>query len=118
MTIDCPIHKQPMLRRVTQYGPMYICTEDGCDMMKWGDSELTTPADANTRASRHVAHGIFDKLWQDKHMLRKKAYTELSDWLDKHPRDTHIGLFTVDECNATVKYAEYKQKQILLEKFK
>ncbi len=118
MTPECPKHKTDMLRRTTQHGPLYICIHpDGCDMMKWGDTERTTPADTVTRARRHAAHEIFDRLWRDNNMTRGEAYQYLSGHLDKHIRDTHIGLFDVLECEATIKFANQMQMRILLEKY-
>ncbi len=114
---SCPIHNQEMWRRITQYGALYVCTVDTCDILKWGDGDFTTPADTVTRARRHAAHGIFDKLWQDKHMTRGEAYQLLSGHLDKHITSTHIGLFDVYECEATITFANMMQKRILLEKF-
>ena len=118
MNVKCPTHNRLMLRRATQYGPLYICTFNNCDMMKWGDTSLTTPADTKTRDARHQAHVVFDKLWQDEHMDRSRAYAELAEALDKHTRDTHIGLFDVKECEAVVRFAHCKQRVILSEKFK
>jgi len=115
---NCPIHKQPMLRRATQYGPMYICTVDGCDMLKWGDSENTTPADTETRSRRHAAHQVFDKLWQDGHMTRDAAYEMLAGRMRLTRSQTHIGLFDRNQCDGTVQFAHNVQWRILLEKFK
>ncbi len=118
MTPDCPTHKRSMLRRATKYGPLYICTyPPSCDMMKWGDSEQTSPANTVTRGRRHAAHVIFDRLWKEAHMTRSEAYQFLSGHLDKHIRDTHIDLFDMLECEATIKFANQTQKNILLEKF-
>ena len=116
---DCPTHKTPMLRRSTQYGPMYICTENGCDMLKWGDSSLTTVADSKTREARHAAHETFDKLWQDKHMTRNHAYNRLRKCLGLKTLDeTHIGLFGIRQCEATIEFGNKEQRRILMEKFR
>ena len=115
--INCPNHKKPMIRRLTQYGPMHICTFNNCDMMKWGDGPETTPADSDTRGMRHVTHGVFDKLWRDGHMTRAQAYEFLSSHLKILPCLTHIGIFDIKQCNATIFFAEQMQRKILLENF-
>lgn len=117
MTIYCPKHNTPMLPYMTQWGAMHVCRIDGCTMLKWGDSDRTSPADAPTRARRHAAHEIFDKLWQGGHMARGEAYQQLSGHLDKHIKETHIGLFDIYECEATIEFANKTQMRILLEKF-
>ncbi len=115
--INCPNHKKPMLRRLTQHGPMHICTFNNCDMMKWGDGPETSPADSDTRQRRHVTHGIFDKLWRDGHMTRNQAYGLLAEHLGLDERRSHIGLFDIIRCNETISFAERMQKKILLENF-
>lgn len=115
---SCPIHNREMWRRITQYGALYICTVDSCDILKWGDGDYTTPANVVTRARRHAAHEVFDRLWKDGHMTRGEAYHQLSGHLAKHIRDTHIGLFDVYECDVVIKFANNMQLQILMEKFK
>ena len=87
-------------------------------MMKWGNSRLTTPSDTGTRAARHAAHEIFDKLWQDKHMTRHHAYNRLRRCLGLKTLDeTHIGLFGKRQCEATIEFANKEQMRILTDKF-
>lgn len=117
ITPICPTHKTPMIRRPTKWGPLYICTEVDCDIMKWGDSARTSPADRNTRARRHAAHEIFDRLWKEGHISRDVAYDKLAKHLGLLACETHIGLFGISQCEETIQFANQMQKKILLERF-
>ena len=115
--MKCPEHKAEMLRRQTQYGPLHICTVDDCTVMKWGDSANTTPANKQTREARHAAHVIFDRLWQDGHVRRSWAYTELARRM-KITRDAaHIGLFNIAECDWVIRISNDMQREILMRRF-
>ena len=115
--MKCPTHDIEMIRRQTKYGPLHVCLDEECSMMKWGDGPDTTPADAETREIRHLAHQIFDKLWIDGHMTRTEAYMELSSHLRRLPALNHIGLFDVATCEKVIEFAEAEQRRILSEKF-
>lgn len=57
-----------------------------------------TPADAETRRWRRIAHDSFDRLWIDGHMARPDAYEMLAEKLGIDVDDAHIGSFDLARC--------------------
>lgn len=64
-----------------------------------------TLADRKTASARRAAKGVFNRIWQDRHMSRTAAYHWLGqklgikDWR----RDCHIGLFDAKTCDKVQK---------------
>lgn len=59
-------------------------------------------ANAELRKAKQAAHAAFDPLWKDGKMQRREAYRWLSDALGIPGKQTHIGMFDVDQCKAVV----------------
>lgn len=56
--------------------------------------------------ARIRAHGVFDPLWQDGWMRRRDAYRWLSWVMGLTMKDTHIGLFTIEQCHQVIDIME------------
>lgn len=63
---------------------------------------LGTLANAELRGWRNRAHAAFDPLWRDGRMTRKEAYARLQAELGTKKIDTHIAMFSVEQCERTV----------------
>lgn len=61
---------------------------------------LGTMANKELREWRRKAHAVFDPLWREGHMSRKKAYQRLKD---KMGHTTHIGESDVQMCKQIIK---------------
>jgi hypothetical protein len=69
---------------------------------KGADNPLGRLANAELRKAKMAAHAAFDPLWKSGQMSRKKAYALLSEKMGLTPKETHIGMFDVEQCNAVV----------------
>lgn len=95
------------------YGDIYLCKP--CDAYV-GVHEGTTKAkgtvaNAELRDQRKTAHAFFDPLWMKKVVTRKALYKGLSNWLEKSPDETHIGMFDTEECDEVIKYALHVKRK-------
>ena len=86
----------------------YMCTPCGAwvGTHKGTKTPLGTPANAALRVARSRAHAAFDPIWRDGKKSRSVAYAWLSQQLGLSKSDTHIGMFSADQCEATVAAAE------------
>jgi hypothetical protein len=86
------------------YGMIYLCKP--CDayvgVHKGTDKALGRLANADLRHWKKEAHKYFDLIWQKGLMKRTNAYSWLSKQLSIDPEYTHIGMFDVYQCKATV----------------
>lgn len=93
------------------YGMVYLCRP--CDAWvgthKGTDRALGRLANAELREWKKKAHGYFDALWKrkmqqgaSKQKARGLAYKWLSGELGIPPKETHIGMFDVDQCKKVV----------------
>lgn len=69
---------------------------------KGTDKPLGRLANAELRRAKMAAHAAFDPLWKGGQMSRKKAYALLSEKMGLAPKDTHIGMFDVEQCHTVV----------------
>lgn len=69
---------------------------------KGTDKPLGRLANAELRKAKMAAHSAFDPLWKSGRMSRKDAYAMLSEKMGLKPKDTHIGMFDVDQCKQVV----------------
>lgn len=67
---------------------------------------LGVPADTETRKARSMAHKHFDVLWKRKMITRDCAYHQLSVHMGLPKEKTHIGMFTVEQCNRVVEFTK------------
>lgn len=63
---------------------------------------LGLPANRELRHARMRAHAAFDPVWRSGRMRRDLAYLWLSDQLSVKPKDTHIGMFNVEQCQRVI----------------
>lgn len=128
----CPVHREPMVLRRSQWGPFYACP-------KWPECDITagvhrdgrlksTPADAETKAVRIRAHQVFDQLWLHAdegtgawklkepertraiRRIRKAARTRAYEWLAKQlgipVEECHIGMMDKATCERVIELVE------------
>ncbi len=90
------------------YGMIYLCRDCMAyvGVHKGTDKALGRLADAELREAKKEAHLYFDKLWQLGIMKRKEAYSWLSECLGIPVEYTHIGMFSVNTCKETVRFAK------------
>jgi len=86
---------------------LYICSNrQKCDayvgLHPETDIPLGTLANKETRDARLAVKGVFNRIWQDKHMSRSEAYRFLAKRMQISDRDAkrdcHIALFDVAQC--------------------
>lgn len=113
MTVTCPYcnaearlttgdyiypHRQDLAHR-----KFWVCWP--CDAYvgthKGTDQPLGTMANAELRKARRAAHDAFDPLW-DRTMARNQAYAWLANAMGLPKKETHIGMFDVDQCRRVV----------------
>lgn len=72
---------------------------------------MGTPANAETRARRHEAHLIFDKLWKrDGFMTRGAAYRWLAEAFGAE--EVHMGNMSLEECDKVIRLARGKLAEL------
>lgn len=68
---------------------------------------LGTPANAETRKLRMIAHDRFDQLWRGAGTeMRNAAYSWLAERLGLTKERCHIAMFDADQCRAVIREAE------------
>ncbi len=105
----CPDHIKTMLFSETKYGPRLACPIAGCTMVSWNGS---LPADKSTRQARMNAHAVFDPIWKDGKVKRKKLYAELADYMGLKVSETHIGQFDKIQCESVEWFVNTYFKEI------
>lgn len=93
------------------YGKIYYCApcQAWVGVHKGTSKALGRLANAELREWKKEAHKYFDPLWQKKiqqgskkHDARRLAYKWLSEQMSIPIRETHIGMFDVDQCKQVV----------------
>ncbi len=107
--LECPVCGCSMsLRRHVQYGLFWGCSTYAACGTKHGahadGTPLGTPATPETKVWRVKAHQAFDPLWQSGKLTRNEAYQWLQLVMGKSVEEGHIGLFTLDECQALIQH--------------
>lgn len=103
--MKCPEHGTTMIATATKYGNRHHCPVQGCTWVWWDNGKVNSPANAAMRAARQQAHAAFDPLWRSKQLSRNNCYSLLAEHLGKPAVKTHIGLFTVEECQQVISFA-------------
>ena len=101
----CPVHKKEMMLLKTKYGGRFSCTVSECTVVCWANS-ASTPADIGTRNMRIIAHKAFDSLWDGNRKKRGHYYKKLSDSMGLKQKDTHIGMFSIEQCEKVIDFAK------------
>lgn len=99
------------------YGMIYICrrcnayvgVHDGTDI------PLGRLADSQLRYWKKAAHSAFDPIWKYGRYRgrRDAAYRWLSRQMNLSPEETHIGMFTVEQCKEAVQICNEEMKATL-----
>jgi hypothetical protein len=65
-------------------------------------------ADKELRKLKNKGHTIFDPLWRENNYFKNKtaAYRWLSEKMNLPFKYTHFGMFTIEQCNAAIKFCE------------
>lgn len=102
-----------MVLRNSKYGLFYGCTKfPSCrgthTAHQNSGKPMGTPADAETKEWRMIAHDKFDKLWQgiEEKGIRKKAYRLMQVLMNMTAGQAHISKFDVKQCQELVKKLE------------
>lgn len=113
---DCYCGAHPVLSMTSEivygrdHGPVWICGRwPACESMIGCHPDSTIPlgtlATREVRAARKMAHGLFDRVFQSGRMTRAEAYRELAAVIDLPVRQTHIGMFTLGQCEHAAAWA-------------
>ena len=104
--LQCPECDVPMTLRQSRYGPFYGCTNwPACDVTVGTHKDgrpLGRPANKETKGWRMRAHEVFDRLWKDKHMRRKQAYSWMQKELELPEEEAHIGMMDLGTCRRLI----------------
>lgn len=73
---------------------------------------LGTPATAELRRARAIAHRWFDSLWKEGHVQRKDAYKMLAEYLGIERKQCHIGQFDYDTCHRVLSFVTYYRSRL------
>lgn len=83
---------------------IYVCWD--CDARvgchKKTGEPLGTPANEELREWRKMAHATFDPIWIKGKLTRKEAYAKLSNEMNIHKDDCHIGHFDINMCKKVI----------------
>lgn len=96
----CPKHDVSLVPKRTKYGKRWSCPVKGCDICCW-NGPTSTPANKQLRTYRHRLHELFDPLWSNAEKVfstRGEAYLWLSSKMLLHQRETHFGMFSIQQC--------------------
>lgn len=88
----------------SSYGMIYYCKPCNAwvGVHKGSGTPLGTLANAELRAYRRKAHGLFDRIWRRRWMSRGKAYAWLSEQMGLAKEETHIGMFSIEQCKIVI----------------
>lgn len=116
---ECPTHKTKLIKTKTRYGIRFDCPIPDCDVMCW-NGETSTPANQETRSARTCLHVMFDPLWRDtnqyfkdgdKRVRRTMAYKWLAEQMNLPIKDTHVGMFTLEQCYKAYRHVKKLKKE-------
>lgn len=100
----------------SSYGMIYYCKPCNAwvGVHKGSSSPLGTLANAELRACRRKAHGMFDRIWRRRWMSRSKAYAWLAVQMGLTLEETHIGMFSVEQCRKVIDLCiQFERSRIL-----
>lgn len=104
------------------YGFIYLCDSfPKCDVRVGCHPGTVTPlgtlANRELRQWRSRAHGRFDPLWQSGKMSRKAAYKWLSCELGLPKSQTHIAMFSKEQCQQVIAAVENRVRRTNIKAF-
>lgn len=88
----------------SSYGMIYYCKPCNAwvGVHKGSATPLGTLANAELRAYRRKAHGMFDRIWRRRWLSRGKAYAWLAEQMGLTREETHIGMFSIEQCRTVI----------------
>lgn len=114
----CPKHgttltgkRTKLTGKRTNYGVRYQCPTPSCTVACWSGS-TSTPADHKTRQARIEAHNQFDKLWKHTETPRRGVYRRLSRYMGLTRKETHIGMFSFEQCMLVLKFVKEQKDDL------
>lgn len=95
----CITHPDILVKETTMWGVRWKCPVFGCSVI-WWDGPTSTPADAETRKLRSKCHELFDPLWKERVLFKRRvdAYKWMSEVMETKKGETHIGMFNKEQC--------------------
>lgn len=101
-------------------GKAYLCRPCNAYVGTHADGRpLGSLANEELRLWRNIAHSYFDAIWQkriengkSRHFARQDAYRWLRKQMHKGPDNTHIAMFTVEECQQVVQLCRQKAPKL------
>lgn len=101
--IDIYPHRPDLQSKV-----FYLCK--GCDAYVGCHPGTSIPlgilANAELRQAKRDAHLAFDRLWKEGRITRSKAYIVLARLMMRNPKNTHIGMMSVEQCRRVMAICE------------
>lgn len=117
--VRCPYCKKPTVFQSNEelygekVGTGYVYRCKPCDAYVGCHSNgrpYGTPANKELRQARIKAHRIFDKLWvgsDNQSEERSRYYRQLASFMKKPEEKTHIGMFSLEECEKVHEFYHY-----------
>jgi hypothetical protein len=85
----------------------YLCADCnayvGCHAGGDGKQPLGRLANSELRTAKQAAHAAIDPHWRTGKLSRKEVYKRLANLLAIPIRETHIGMFDVEQCRKVVR---------------
>lgn len=105
---DTKLGDTAMFYNGVSYGPCWYCPQCGAYVgtHRGSNTPLGRVATADLRAAKIAAHSAFDQIWKSGRVSRTQAYRWLSRVMGTSPEETHIGMFTVDQCKAVAELSK------------
>lgn len=112
-TVICPYCKKPTVYTDSaevyhgrSYGMIYLCRRCGAyvGVHDGSDAPKGSPANAELRYWRCLAHAAFDPLWKSGRFYHRRnaAYSWLSEQMQIPKEETHIGMFDIAQCQKLI----------------
>lgn len=104
------VHSSVVYGRNADYGMVWYCRPCkawvGCQKNNENNAPLGRLANAALRNAKVQVHLIFDPLWDGENTrfkTRTDAYTWLSQQMQLHKKQTHVGWFNIDKCDRAIR---------------
>jgi len=100
------------------FGMLYLCRKCSAwvGVHEGTDKAKGRLANAELRHWKRQAHSSFDKIWKrqlllgiPKHKARNEAYAWIAKQMNKDVKDTHIGMFDIEQCKQVIELCDSYQ---------
>lgn len=115
--ITCQYCGKEAKKTHTEYGVRFECfpCQAWVGTHKSSGNPLGTLANAKLRASRMLAHEVFDYLWQTKIYDRRACYSALAELMHITESKCHIAMFNEFHCDSVLLLMSYGIVEDLLQ---